>query len=605
MFSANYATTQAIFFFSFRVAMTMYNRVSSFLFLSLLATTIADHKWMTSALQLTPHKNNASHLPTKRSRRRMPFVSRRYRKLDEEDDVVATQGLFRNRGSILPTSTTTTIRPNANKQKRSVRNIHDLRRSILQDGLELRQLENDGVHDANDIVQSSLNHSVVALIAKRYKERSKPGNRTDPHKLALAIEGGGMRGAVSAGMAAALACLGLVDSFDAVYGSSAGSVVGAYMVSRQMCLDVYYDILPNAKKQFVSKKRMMASLFLNAIQHSISSILGNPTRPKAPPGMNISFVLDSVLDPESDGLRALDLQSFYTHNEFQPLRVVSSCVWSNGTLDTKYFGTEEFESVVSDTGRRGLFAALEASMSVPGATGPPVYIRNFTDPSADGCFFDAFCFEPLPYRSAVEEGATHVVVFQSRPADFKAKTQPGVYEKGVAPLYFNSHQQPSVAKFFRQGGQQYRYLEDYMTCEQGRSMKEQPIPIPPTHLQYGVPGKPLSHTDVSKWPKAHFLPIAVPSGTPELATLEKDPEKVLEAVRQGFAAAFDTLAPALGLELDVLTGTRAAELVFPSIHHHPTISCTDVRETSAHALLQRIGTPLQFATSSMKREPVF
>ena len=42
-------------------------------------------------------------------------------------------------------------------------------------------------------------------------------------KIALAIEGGGMRGCVAAGMAAAISELGLLESFDAVYGASAGS----------------------------------------------------------------------------------------------------------------------------------------------------------------------------------------------------------------------------------------------------------------------------------------------------------------------------------------------------------------------------------------------
>ena len=38
--------------------------------------------------------------------------------------------------------------------------------------------------------------------------RSKPQERTDGHKVALVIEGGGMRGCVSAGMIASLADLG-------------------------------------------------------------------------------------------------------------------------------------------------------------------------------------------------------------------------------------------------------------------------------------------------------------------------------------------------------------------------------------------------------------
>jgi len=47
----------------------------------------------------------------------------------------------------------------------------------------------------------------------------------------LAIEGGGMRGTVTAGMALALHELGLVPAFDAVYGSSAGAISGAWLLS--------------------------------------------------------------------------------------------------------------------------------------------------------------------------------------------------------------------------------------------------------------------------------------------------------------------------------------------------------------------------------------
>lgn len=39
-------------------------------------------------------------------------------------------------------------------------------------------------------------------------------------------QGGGMRGCVAAGMASCLHFLGLADSFDGVYGASAGSLVG-------------------------------------------------------------------------------------------------------------------------------------------------------------------------------------------------------------------------------------------------------------------------------------------------------------------------------------------------------------------------------------------
>jgi predicted acylesterase/phospholipase RssA len=68
-------------------------------------------------------------------------------------------------------------------------------------------------------------HPVLNVIHTRYYEGSKPGQRTDGYKVGLAIEGGGMRGAVSAGAAAAVHLLGLHDAVDVVYGSSAGALV--------------------------------------------------------------------------------------------------------------------------------------------------------------------------------------------------------------------------------------------------------------------------------------------------------------------------------------------------------------------------------------------
>ena len=101
-------------------------------------------------------------------------------------------------------------------------------------------------------------HAVLNLIEARYSSNSKPFNRTDISHLSLSLEGGGMRGAVSAGMASAVAVLGMCDCFDSVYGSSAGSVVGAYMISRQMCVDVYTKLLISNRK-FVKKDKIITS----------------------------------------------------------------------------------------------------------------------------------------------------------------------------------------------------------------------------------------------------------------------------------------------------------------------------------------------------------
>ena len=84
------------------------------------------------------------------------------------------------------------------------------------------------------------------------KQQFKPHNHT-PHKSAhktpestpqppplnihTHTHTGGMRGCVGAGMLAALNHLGLRDAFDVVYGSSAGSLMGAYFLSGQTPLE--------------------------------------------------------------------------------------------------------------------------------------------------------------------------------------------------------------------------------------------------------------------------------------------------------------------------------------------------------------------------------
>jgi hypothetical protein len=346
-------------------------------------------------------------------------------------------------------------------------------------------------------------------------------------------------------------------------------------------MDVYVDILPAAQRKFVCTKRMFSTLAANAFDLAVSkipftsSILPRLTH-RSSPGMNISFVLDGIMH-DTTGIRPLDLVQFHNNNQFQPLRVASSYV-KDGKLHTRCFGTESFSLEKKNVAERvnglrhGIFACLEASMTVPGATGPPVPMIDPTGGN-QSLYFDAFCFEPLPYRSAVDEGATHVLVLCSRPEGFQPKTKQGIYEKAIAPLYFLSHGQPEVATFFERGGQQYIYAEDLLTLEHGKcsgiqSGGRQPISCPPAKVLYGTEldeNETYLANNRQTWRKAHLMPLKVPIGTSELKTLEQDRDTVLDAVRGGFAAAFDLFAPAIGLELDkTMTGKDVAELVFPS-----------------------------------------
>jgi len=551
---------------------------------------------------------------------------RRYRVLDQEDEEtmphepLVTSERPKNTSRVMTTQPTKRKRKDSSAQTIMVSNVEELRAAVLDQGYSLRDIElreenkkkrrllrrkssTENKLQEEDESNSMkfdlpLDHEVLNLITRRAQSGSIPNNRDadDNAHLALSIEGGGMRGAVSAGMVAAIASLGLCDAFDSLYGSSAGSTIGAYFVSRQMCTDVYTHILPEAKTSFVSKKRIMTSLVRN-LANVISSRNdvsepsdGTLVRPKntsnsIKPGLNISYILDGVMCSQN-GLRPLDLESFRIGDAKQPLRIVSSTV-RDGKMETVCFGSKEndfFENIQDDIActnngatkstcgeRSGLYACLHASMTVPGATGPPINLIRNVDRSSNitRTCFDAFCYEPIPYRSAVEEGATHVLALLTRPEGCELKTKPGVYERAVASLYFKSHGQPEVAKFFENGGQQYIYLEDILTLDQARdNSSENGVPVPPPKVLYGIDldddAKEMA-INRDSWKRAHLYPVVVPSDSKELSVLSQDKDDVLYAIRGGFATAFGLLAPAAGLDLEKigLSAERVAELVFP------------------------------------------
>ena len=438
------------------------------------------------------------------------FSKLKYKSVDDEDF------------DLIDTTAVSAASVEATKKRKNgkvvVTNVQELRKAILCQGsrlseidlqidysLPLNELNSNSSTDANNVIPDSgsnnknchplLRHDVLRLISNRYHSKSKPNFRdpNDGNKLALAIEGGGMRGAVSAGMAAALASLGLADTVDIVYGSSAGSVIAAYLLSDQMCIDIYTDLLPDAKSHFVCKKRLMSSLLATATRHlknktlnalqqaqlkksnitgtvctrishrnyyngekegSLQFLSSSAAKPASweststcispdsatanadvgptsrattgKPGMNISFILDDIMCPLK-GSRPFDIKTFYQRHKVQPLRVVSSVVkTSDGVMGTIAFGSQEADffptsfctstadsnhldingnGMSNQSRRSGFFACLEAAMTVPGACGAPTSILrlNRNDIKEDYACFDSFVFEPIPYRSAVEE----------------------------------------------------------------------------------------------------------------------------------------------------------------------------------------------------------
>ncbi|GLW72046.1 patatin family protein [Kitasatospora phosalacinea] len=211
-------------------------------------------------------------------------------------------------------------------------------------------------------------HGVLAALAERRRTASRPGARTDGRRIALAVEGGGMRGIISGGMALSLHEAGLTGAFDAVYGASAGALTGAWLLSSD----------PGQLAGWADAEYARAMIRP-----------GNPLR----------------------GRPVVDLYNLVEHLYAHVARMDFDAILANPTtlhpLAT-HTGTgvsTDLHPLLTDPARLRL--ALRASAALPLLAGPPVEL--------DGShYYDAGLAESVPFRTALAQGATHVLVLRSR-----------------------------------------------------------------------------------------------------------------------------------------------------------------------------------------------
>jgi predicted patatin/cPLA2 family phospholipase len=209
---------------------------------------------------------------------------------------------------------------------------------------------------------------VLRVLAARARSGSQPGARDDGLRVALAVEGGGMRGTISAGMALTLHELGLVSAFDAAYGASAGAITVAWLLSsRPEGLLGWTE--PSYAKTLIRRSALLRGRPAVDVRALIEELY------------QITFPMDfaSVLASPV---------------EYHPLATDAA---TGESTDLSPFITSPAE----------LRLALRASAALPLLAGPPVEF-------AGRRFYDAGISESVPYRTALAQGATHVLVLRSR-----------------------------------------------------------------------------------------------------------------------------------------------------------------------------------------------
>jgi predicted patatin/cPLA2 family phospholipase len=212
-------------------------------------------------------------------------------------------------------------------------------------------------------------HEVLRALAARRGTGSRPLARDDGLRIALIIEGGGMRGVISAGMALALDELGLVPAFDAVYGASAGAITGAWLLSRPE------GLLGWAEPAYVKTLIRRTALLRGRPVADVRALIEDLYQTTFP--MDFAAVLASPV-------------------EFHPL-----------ATDAATGQSTDLRPLIGNPA--DLRLALRASAALPLLAGPPVEL-------AGSRFYDAGVSESVPYRTALTQGATHLLVLRSRPS---------------------------------------------------------------------------------------------------------------------------------------------------------------------------------------------
>lgn len=215
-------------------------------------------------------------------------------------------------------------------------------------------------------------HPVLDVLAARRAEGTLPSTRTDPHRVALAVEGGGSRATYSSGMVLALEELGLAECFDAVYGSSAGALAGSWLVGAQAahCCAGWYR--PGLMERVTRPGRGLRGQPVVDVEYLINTV-GEEVVP---------FDWQQVLDADV------------------PLHPIATDVETGEAVDLH-------DTLVD---KASLQLALRASAAVPVLAGLPVEIDGRR-------YVDAAVAEPIPFRTALAQGATHVLVLRTRRAD--------------------------------------------------------------------------------------------------------------------------------------------------------------------------------------------
>ena len=275
--------------------------------------------------------------------------------------------------------------------------------------------------------------TVLQLLRDRKQQGSTPGHRSDDARLVLLIEGGSSRGAYSYGMAIAIEQLGLLPMFDAVYGSSAGALNGAWLLCGRAESSMHAWWHPIIMRTTINPWRALRGRPVVDTRFLVHTVY-TEIMP-----MGFQEILDSAVEFHPTATDALTGQAADLHDRIRD--------------------------------RSSLQAALRASASMPLLAGEPIEI--------DGrAFVDAGVSEALPVRTAVAQQATHIVALRTRRTD-ETVSAPSRGERLVLSRWFARHAPGALEPWLRR--EAVRAAEEGLLASHSATLQIRP-PIGSTRI---------------------------------------------------------------------------------------------------------------------------
>jgi predicted patatin/cPLA2 family phospholipase len=264
--------------------------------------------------------------------------------------------------------------------------------------------------------------TVLQLLRDRMREGTLPGRRSDDARLAVLVEGGSSRAAYSSGMTIAIEQLGLLPAFDAVYGSSAGSLNAAWLLCGRA-----------EKTQHAWWDPLIMRTTIN---------LGNALRRK--PVVDTGFLVDTVYTT----IMPMGFQEIVDNPvEFHPI-----------ATDARTGEAVDLHGLIHS--QAGVQEALRASTRMPILAGGPVEIDGRQ-------LIDAGLAESVPVRTALAQRATHILALRTVRED-ETSGPPPLAERLVAARWF-ARRAPGALEPWLRG--------DVLRAEEERLLAEHPATL--------------------------------------------------------------------------------------------------------------------------------